>query len=409
MGKIDELIKQLCPDGVKFVKLGDFFDMFKGMSKVSKKWADTGNCKFIDYLNIYNNMTVDVAKLQNATVATFKQNNLKEGDILFTCASETPYECAISAVIREPIAENTFLDDHLNGIRVKREFKEMVLPAFINYYFYSVAFRKSICKIVRGVTRFYIVNKSFLNIMIPLPPLAVQEKIVEVLDTFTGMIDNLQKELEQRQKQFEYYREILFAKRHSELKWEYIKNIALNCYAGATPSTKNKEYWEGGNIPWMSSGEVHQGQVLRVEGRITQKGYDHCSTKMVPRDSVVIALAGQGKTRGTVAITRIELCTNQSICAIVPDKTKVLPDYLYYYLKGQYFDLRRLSSGDGTRGGLNLKMINNYGIPIVSLGHQREIVEILDTFEALISNIKQEIELRQKQYEYYREKLLTFE
>ena len=130
---------------------------------------------------------------------------------------------------------------------------------------------------------------------------------------------------------------------------------------------------------------------------------------MVPRDSVVIALAGQGKTRGTVAITRIELCTNQSICAIVPDKTKVLPDYLYYYLKGQYFDLRRLSSGDGTRGGLNLKMINNYGIPIVSLGHQREIVEILDTFEALISNIKQEIELRQKQYEYYREKLLTFE
>ena len=55
MGKIDELIKQLCPDGVKFVKLGDFFDMFKGISKVSKKWADTGNCKFIDYLNIYYN------------------------------------------------------------------------------------------------------------------------------------------------------------------------------------------------------------------------------------------------------------------------------------------------------------------------------------------------------------------
>ena len=130
---------------------------------------------------------------------------------------------------------------------------------------------------------------------------------------------------------------------------------------------------------------------------------------MVPVNSIVVALAGQGKTRGTVAITQIELCTNQSICSIVPNKNFLNPYYLYYFLKGQYLNLRLLSAGDGTRGGLTLKMIEEYKIPVPSLTRQQEIVDILDTFESMITNIKEEIELRQKQYEYYREKLLTFE
>ncbi len=75
--------------------------------------------------------------------------------------------------------------------------------------------------------------------------------------------------------------------------------------AGATPSTTIKDYWDNGTIRWMSSGEVNLGQVFDTEKRITQKGYDNSSTKMIPENSVVVALAGQGKTRGTVAITRV--------------------------------------------------------------------------------------------------------
>ena len=211
MKNLDTLINELCPQGVEFVKLGDVFELFSGMSKVSNKWAETGNCKFIDYLNIYNNLNVDVNKLQNATVASFKQNVLKQGDILFTCASETPRECAISAVIREPIADNTFLDDHLNGIRVKKEVKDKVNPAFVNYYFYSPNFRIAICKIVRGVTRFYIVNKNFLKIEIPLPPIEVQTEIVRILDKFTSLEAELEAELDCRKRQYEYYRDKLLS------------------------------------------------------------------------------------------------------------------------------------------------------------------------------------------------------
>lgn len=211
MKNLETLIQELCPDGVEFVKLGDVFDIFSGMSKVSNKWADEGNCKFIDYLNVYNNLTVDVNKLQNATVANFKQNILKEGDILFTCASETPRECAISAVIREPIADNIFLDDHLNGIRVKGEYSDKVNTAFVNYYFYSPQFRIAVCKIVRGVTRFYIVNKSFLKIEIPLPPIEVQTEIVCILDKFTSLEAELEAELDCRKRQYEYYRDKLLS------------------------------------------------------------------------------------------------------------------------------------------------------------------------------------------------------
>lgn len=386
MGKIEELIKQLCPDGVKFVKLGDFFDMFKGMSKVSKKWADTGNCKFIDYLNIYNNMTVDVTKLQNATVATFKQNNLKEGDILFTCASETPYECAISAVIREPIAENTFLDDHLNGIRVKREFEEIVLPAFINYYFYSVAFRKSICKIVRGVTRFYIVNKSFLNIMIPLPPLAVQKEIVEILDTFTGMIDNLQKELEQRQKQFEYYRKSLLCKKDGTA--QKVKEFAELKAGKAIKASELSETQDKSHLFPCFGGNG-------IRGYIEKKSHFG--------DYAIIGR--QGALCGCVNWAQNYFYATEHAVVVTP-KGQNNSRFLYYLFCEA--DLNQYKS-QGAQPGLAVTNLNELQYYIPSLDKQQEIVDKLDTFEALISNIKQEIELHQKQYKYYREKLLTFE
>ena len=76
------------------------------------------------------------------------------------------------------------------------------------------------------------------------------------------------------------------------------------CYAGATPKTSVLEYWQNGTIPWMSSGEVNKRVIYNTEKRITQEAYNNCSTKMIPANSVVIALAGQGKTRGLVAITK---------------------------------------------------------------------------------------------------------
>jgi type I restriction enzyme S subunit len=175
-------------------------------------------------------------------------------------------------------------------------------------------------------------------------------------------------------------------------EWE-VKRLGeiAELFAGATPSTTKPEYWEGGTIPWMSSGEVHNGQIIDTEKRITQLGYDNCSTKLVPANSVVVALAGQGKTRGTVAITRIQLCTNQSLCSILPNET-YNSDYLYFYLGSRYETLRQISSGDGTRGGLNLQMLKDFPIPFPPLAEQRRIAESLSAIDEMISTTNKKYE-----------------
>ena len=179
------------------------------------------------------------------------------------------------------------------------------------------------------------------------------------------------------------------------------------CVAGATPNSKDPSLWDG-NIPWMSSGEVNKRIIRSTDRCITQRGFDSCSTKMIPAGAVVVALAGQGKTRGTVARTRIELCTNQSLCAIISD-ANVDSDFLFHYLVSQYNNLRAVSSGDGTRGGLNLKMIREYRVPVPPLEVQREIVRILDQFTTLEAELEAELEARRTQYEHYRNHLLSYE
>lgn len=254
---------------------------------------------------------------------------------------------------------------------------------------------------------------------IPIPPLSVQAKIVQILDTFTELNDQLRDELtaelSMRQKQYQYYRDLLLSEHELAkvgFEWKSLGEIAEKISSGGTPKTDVMEYWENGTIPWMSSGEVNLGTIFQTEKFISKLGLENSSAKFVPKNSVVIALAGQGKTRGKVARTRIDLTTNQSLASLIFDENKINSDYIYYYLTGQYNNLRQISSGNGIRGGLNLSMISGFQIPIPSLSVQSQIVAILDTFDTLTQSISEglpkEIKLRQTQYEYYREQLLNF-
>lgn len=284
------------------------------------------------------------------------------------------------------------------------------LPSYLLSYFLSYDGMRKLLRNregVEGTGRRNLPFRAIKSIEIPIPSLSEQKRIANTLDVFTNIISKLDEEIELRKQQYEFCHISIF----SGEDFDYVKiaEIAKEVFAGATPSTKVSEFWDDGDIPWMSSGEVHQGEIKNVEKKITQLGYNSSSTKMVPLNSIVIALAGQGKTRGSVGITRTRLCTNQSLCAVVPNNDLIDSDYLYHYLRSQYYELRRISSGDGTRGGLNLQMINNFEVPLPSLEKQRTIVDKLEVFTSLIFNLQEERDLRQKQYEYYREKLLTFE
>jgi len=161
-------------------------------------------------------------------------------------------------------------------------------------------------------------------------------------------------------------------------------------FAGATPSTKVDAYWNDGTIPWMSSGEVHMGRVTATEKKITQLGYDKSSTKMVPIHTVVMALAGQGKTRGTVAVTEIELCTNQSLCAIVTNES-VLSDYLYHNLKNRYEEIRGMCAIAEGRGGLNLKIVGSIPVVVPTIEEQKNFISFAKNCDASVSEMNQAI------------------
>lgn len=173
-------------------------------------------------------------------------------------------------------------------------------------------------------------------------------------------------------------------------EWE-VKQIGdfTDCKAGGTPSTRIPIYW-GGSIRWMSSGELHLKRVYEVEGRITELGLSNSSAQMIPRNCVLVGLAGQGKTRGTVAMNCVELCTNQSIAAIFPNPTFV-PDYLYYNLDFRYAELRELSTGAGGRGGLNLTIIKAIPIPFPSFDEQLAIAAVLSEMDTELTLLEQRL------------------
>ena len=169
-------------------------------------------------------------------------------------------------------------------------------------------------------------------------------------------------------------------------------------YAGGTPDRNRLDYWVKGEIPWINSGAVNQVIIKEPSEYITELGLKNSSAKYIPVNSLVMALAGQGKTKGMVAYTSIETTCNQSMAAIVPKNYHY--KFLYYWLDSNYQNIRNLTGGDN-RDGLNLAVLSNIPCPKISIVEQTQIVSFLNTETTRIDNLiaKQEklIELLEEQ------------
>ncbi len=188
--------------------------------------------------------------------------------------------------------------------------------------------------------------------------------------------------------------------------WEVKKLGELGeIVTGGTPSTRIKEYWNG-EIKWMSSGEINQKKIIDTKRRITKVGLENSSAKLIPKNSVLIALAGQGKTRGLTAFTKVRVAINQSLAAIIPNTT-VYYKYLFYLLTSYYKYLRRISSGDGGRGGLNKKLIFNLKIPLPPIEEQKAIAEVLSTWDHALETLDRLIGQKKERKKWLMQQLLT--
>jgi type I restriction enzyme, S subunit len=176
--------------------------------------------------------------------------------------------------------------------------------------------------------------------------------------------------------------------------------------AGGTPSRSKKEYWDNGTIPWLSSGEVNYGIITSSHEKITELGLVESSTTKNPRGTVLLAITGEGQTRGRSALLEIEATTNQSVIGIIQNKKNMYNYFLFFYLQSQYWNLRSNSHGS-VQSGLNLEIVGNYPIGIPPKYEQEQITEFLDKQTKHIDELISKAKLQIKTLQEYRQSLIS--
>lgn len=194
-----------------------------------------------------------------------------------------------------------------------------------------------------------------------LPPIAVQERIVEYLYLYDKKIAVNQKINDNLYEMVSAYYSLLFKDTKREMTT--IGNYVERIYSGGTPSTSNTAYWNGA-FGWFSSGETRNRFVISTEKTITQAGVDNSSTKLATKHDIVMASAGQGLTRGQVSMLLIDTYVNQSVIVIHSERN-ILP-YLFWNLANRYEELRAISDSSSIRGSLTTKMIAAFEIPLAN-------------------------------------------
>ena len=407
MSKLEQLINELCPEGAEYKALGELGEFYSGLSGKSKDDFSNGNVKFITYMNVFSNLSLKIDVDNKVKIRKNEnQNTIQYGDVLFTGSSETPEECGMSSVLTSTIDEKLYLNSFCFGFRFYDE--KLMLPEFSKYVFRSSEIRKQIKRTASGVTRFNISKKKMEKVTIPLPPILVQEEIVRILDKFTELAAELATELAARKQQYEYYKSSLLTF-GNEIEWKSLGDVCI-VQAGGTPSKNERLYWENGNIKWLSSTVCkNQKNVDEITNYITEQGLLKSSARMMKANTTLVALVGA--TIGKVAFLPFKAAINQNIAGIYPINDNDLdPSYIYYACTMLYPKFLEFSSGKLAMA--NLSFVRNLKIPVPPLEEQQCIVDTLDHFEKLCNDISEglpaEIEARQKQYEYYRDKLLTF-
>ena len=254
-------------------------------------------------------------------------------------------------------------------------------------------------------------NKTeFKKIQVPIPSFSEQQRIVGILDTFTSSIENLKEQIAQRRKQYEYYRDQLLDLEGKE--GVEMKNLLDVLAQPITDGPHETPSFYDDGIPFISADAIVDNKINfnRKRGYISEEYDLLCQKKYKPQLNDIY-LVKSGSTTGKVAIVRTEERFNiWSPLAAIRVNHSNHPYFVYYLLQTKKVqDQVKLKSSQGSQPNLSMRVLEKFVIPVPSLSEQQRIVSILDTFEASIQNLEAQLKQREKQYEYYRNKLLTFE
>ncbi len=407
MHKIERLLQTLAPKGVEFRKLGEVCEIIRGKRVTKKEILDkgkypvvSGGIGFMGYLNEYNREenTITIAQYGTAGFVNWQNQKFWANDVCFSV-----------------IPKETLINRYLYYVLTNMQ-----------NYLYSISNRSAI--------PYSISSNNIMQITIPIPPLEIQQEIVKILDAFT----ELNTELKARKKQYQYYQNMLLdfnginsnhkdakmsAKTYPKRLKSLLQTLApkgvefktleevFEIKNGYTPSKNNPEFWEKGTIPWFRMEDI------RENGRILKDSIQHITPralknkKLFPKNSIIISTTA---TIGEHALLIVDSLANQRFTFLSKKANCNLTldmKFFFYqcFLLGEWCKNNTNVSGFAS---VDMTAFKKYKFPIPPLEIQQEIVKILDQFSALttdlLAGIPAEIEARKKQYEYYREKLLSF-
>ncbi|MFP6010526.1 restriction endonuclease subunit S [Helicobacter pylori] len=401
MNKIEQLLQTLAPKGVEFRKLGEVCEIIRGKRVTKKEILDkgkypvvSGGIGFMGYLNEYNREenTITIAQYGTAGFVNWQNQKFWANDVCFSV-----------------IPKETLINRYLYYVLTNMQ-----------NYLYSISNRSAI--------PYSISSNNIMQITIPIPPLEIQQEIVKILDAFTELNTELNTELKARKKQYQYYQNMLLDfndinQNHKDAKMSakpYPKRLKTLLQTLAPKGVEFKKIGElfkrnkGINITAAQMKELHSeiGKVRIFAGGATKAdiNYKDISKKdIINCESVII------KSRGNIGFEYYNqpFSHKNEIWSYSSKTNQMLVKFLYYYLSNNQYYFQKLAQSSSVKlPQLSVSDTDEYEVPIPPLEIQQEIVKILDQFSLLttdlLAGIPAEIKARKKQYEYYREKLLTF-
>lgn len=322
---------------------------------------------------------------------------------------------------------------------------DMLHPKYLYYFCVMFNFKE----LDKSTTIPSLAKRDLLNIKMPVPPRPEQDHIVANIEELFSELDKAVETLQTTKQQLAVYRQAVlkeaFEGKYTEnwrgknpsaspqYDFETVKinhpvykdtsgdenEMALNLpkswlkvrfgdifdvQVGATPSRRIPAYWSG-DIHWVSSGEVRFNTIFQTGERITEEGLKHSSTNIQPIGTVMLAMIGEGKTRGQAAILAVPAAHNQNTAAILVPKTPCNSKYVYYFLQMNYENTRRVGSGNNQKA-LNKERVRALRIPFTSFAEQKEIVEEIESRLSVCDRIDQTVDTALQQANTLRQSIL---
>lgn len=384
-------------------KLQDIAKVIDSLHR-TPKYQDFGRSmvRVVDIKNTYLDLT-ETLKVSDQEFAAFNSNHTpKEGDILLTRVGSYGRVAFVKNVDSFCIGQNTVV---ITGHK---------FPYFLYCCFRSSFIKEQIESYVGGASQPTVSLASIRALEIPVPDDKTMGKIERILISFDDLIEeNVTriKCLEEMLKQIyrEWFSNFKFPTNKKEVMsdidptdlgatpegWSRCKvgDICERIFSGGTPSTQQDDYWNG-NFSWLSSGETRERWIIETEKTITKAGIENSSTRLAPRNAVVIASAGQGKTRGQTSLLCLDTYINQSVIALVVDTAKATPLFLHTFFQLNYNALRKISDSSSSRGSLTIPDLKQLDILLPPLELQQKLPAINELIPVLMRQNETLIEMR---------------